>query len=487
VLANLRIGVRLAIAFGIVLSLLASLAIIALDRTSGMKDAINAVTGRIAIESSLAERMRLEATQEAVRVRNILMVSEPEEMAAENELLKADTKQYNVAKSRLRSMIAQEGDARKKSIMGHIDAPEGDARALADQVVQMALDNHKFPARGLLGEKANPAQAKWVAAVDEMVALNERVTAAAVANAEGAYATTRNIVLGISTVALLVASGTGYVVTRSIIVPISQAVGIARRVAGHDLSATVTSDANDETGQLLQALATMTESLVAVVSGVRNGSDSLASAASEIASGNADLFNRTRRQASSIQQTASSMEELSSTVKLSASNATHARELSNDAADIALQGGEAASQVVRTMIDIAMSSRQIADIIGVIDDSAFQTNILALTAAVEAARAGEQGRGFAVVATEVRTLAKRSATAAKEIKTLTAESMDKVDEARIWSLSRRARSLRSCSRCSASRASCGRSPRRPSNRVPVSSGSTRPSQRSTRSRGKTPP
>ncbi len=427
-LANLRIGVRLALAFGIVLSLLATLSIIALDRTSGMRDAMNAVTGRVAIESSLAERMRLAATQEAVRVRNILMVSEPEEMAAENELLKADTKQYNMAKSRLRSMIAQEGDARKKSIMGHIDDTERDASDLADQVVQMALDNHKFPARGLLGEKANPAQAKWVAAVDEMVALNEKVTAAAVANAEDAYATTRNIVLGISIVALLVASGIGYVVTRSITVPISQAVGIARRVADHDLSATVTSDANDETGQLLRALAAMTESLVTVVSSVCKGSDSLASAASEIASGNADLSNRTERQASSIQQTASSMDELSSTVKMSAGNATHARELSNGAAAMAQQGGEAVSKVVHTMSDIAMSSRKIADIIGVIDSIAFQTNILALNAAVEAARAGEQGRGFAVVATEVRTLAQRSATAAKEIKTLIAESVDKVDE-----------------------------------------------------------
>jgi methyl-accepting chemotaxis protein len=190
----------------------------------------------------------------------------------------------------------------------------------------------------------------------------------------------------------------------------------------------VSSHSTDETGQLLKALAAMTESLVTVVSSVRNGSDSLASAASEIASGNADLSNRTERQASSIQQTASSMDELSSTVKMSASNSTHARQLSNDAASKAQQGGEAVSKVVRTMGDIATSSKKIADIISVIDGIAFQTNILALNAAVEAARAGEQGRGFAVVATEVRTLAQRSATAAKEIKTLISESVDKVDE-----------------------------------------------------------
>jgi methyl-accepting chemotaxis protein len=427
-LTNLKIGVRLALAFGVVLALLAMLSIIALVRTSGMRNDMNAVTGGIAVESSLADQMRVAATQQAVRVRNILMVSEPEEMAAENELLKADIKTYDVAKAKLTKMIAQESDARKKTILSRVDGAEKEARDLADQVVQMALDNHKFPARGLLGEKANPAQTKWMATVDEMVALNEKLTAAAVINAEAAYANTRDIVLGISIVALIVASAIGLAVTRSITGPISQAVEIARRVANRDLSVTVTSHSNDETGQLLQALKAMTESLVTVVSSVRNGSDSLAGAASEIASGNADLSSRTERQASSIQQTASSMDELSSTVKMSASNSTHARQLSNDAAAKAQQGGEAVSKVVRTMGDIATSSKKIADIISVIDGIAFQTNILALNAAVEAARAGEQGRGFAVVATEVRTLAQRSATAAKEIKTLISESVDKVDE-----------------------------------------------------------
>jgi len=427
-LTNLKIGVRLALAFGIVLALLAILSTIALVRTNGMRNDMNAVTGGIAVESSLADQMRLAATQQAVRVRNVLMLDDPDEMTAENALLKTDVKTYEAAKAKLVKMIAAESDARKKTILGHIDSTEKEARALSDQVVQMALDSHKFPARGLLGDKANPAQVKWMAAVDEMVALNEKLTAAAVANAEDAYGTTRNTVLAISIVALLVAAAVGYAVTRSITVPILQAVGIARRVADRDLSVKVHSNANDETGQLLKALAAMTESLVTVVSSVRNGSDSLASAASEIASGNADLSNRTERQASSIQQTASSMEELSGTVKMSASNSTHARQLSNDAAAKATQGGEAVSKVVRTMGDIATSSKKISDIISVIDGIAFQTNILALNAAVEAARAGEQGRGFAVVATEVRTLAQRSATAAKEIKTLISESVDKVDE-----------------------------------------------------------
>jgi len=427
-LTNLKIGVRLALAFGIVLALLVALSITTLVRTSAMRDDMNAVTGGIAVESALADQLRLAATQQAVRVRNILMVSEPEEMAAENEMLKAEIKQYGVAKTKLAKMIAQEADARKKAILGRIDATEKEARDLADQVVVMALDNHKFPARGLLADKANPAQAKWTAAVDEMVALNEKLSAEALADAEKSYSNTLAIVLTISVVAFLVSAAIGLSVTRSITGPISQAVQIARRVANRDLSVTVESHSDDETGQLLKALRAMTESLVSVVSSVRTGSDSLAGAAVEIASGNADLSTRTERQAASIQQTASSMDELSSTVKMSASNSTHARQLSNDAAAKAQQGGEAVSKVVRTMGDIASSSKKIADIISVIDGIAFQTNILALNAAVEAARAGEQGRGFAVVATEVRTLAQRSATAAKEIKSLISESVEKVEE-----------------------------------------------------------
>ena len=427
-LTNLKIGARLALAFGIVLALLATLAIVALVRTSAMRDDMNAVTSGIGVESALADQMRLAATQQAVRVRNILMLDDPDDMAAENKLLKTDIQSYDVAKAKLAKMIGQANDVRKKGILGRIDATEKEARDLSDQVVQMALESHKFPARGLLGDKANPAQAKWMAAVDEMVALNEKLSAAAVASAESAYANTRNLVLGIAIVALVFAAVVGLSVTRSITGPISQAVEVARRVANRDLSVRVASHSNDETGQLLKALAAMTESLVSVVSSVRNGSDSLASAATQIASGNADLSSRTERQAASIQQTASSMDELSSTVKMSASNSTHARQLSTEAADKAQQGGEAVSKVVRTMGDIATSSKKIADIISVIDGIAFQTNILALNAAVEAARAGEQGRGFAVVATEVRTLAQRSATAAKEIKTLIGESVEKVDE-----------------------------------------------------------
>ncbi|HEX5786352.1 MAG TPA: methyl-accepting chemotaxis protein, partial [Burkholderiaceae bacterium] len=184
---------------------------------------------------------------------------------------------------------------------------------------------------------------------------------------------------------------------------------------------------SDETGELMQALKDMNASLLHTVQQVRNGTDTIATASNEIASGNKDLSGRTEQQASSLEQTAASMEELTGSVKQNADNAQQANQLAQEAAQVATQGGEVVEQVVHTMGSIHTSSRKVADIIGVIDGIAFQTNILALNAAVEAARAGEQGRGFAVVASEVRGLAQRSAQAAKEIKGLIDDSVDKVE------------------------------------------------------------
>jgi methyl-accepting chemotaxis protein len=212
--------------------------------------------------------------------------------------------------------------------------------------------------------------------------------------------------------------------------PMRNAVDMARRVADGDLTGAHGGGsgayAKDETGQLLQALQDMHQGLVRIVSQVRSGTDAITAASGEIASGNLDLSSRTEQQASSLEETASSMEELTSTVRQNADNAREANQMALAASDVARKGGEAVSDVVGTMQSIDESSRKIVDIIGVIDGIAFQTNILALNAAVEAARAGEQGRGFAVVASEVRNLAQRSAAAARDIKTLIGDSVDKV-------------------------------------------------------------
>ena len=217
-------------------------------------------------------------------------------------------------------------------------------------------------------------------------------------------------------------------ITRSIVVPLMSAVQVAQAVAAGDLSSRIEVRTSDETGLLMQALKDMNHSLSGIVGEVRNSSDAIATATSQIAAGNLDLSSRTEEQASALEQTAASMQELAGTVKQNFDSGKHANELAESASKVAVKGGAVVAEVVHTMEAINTSSRKLADIIGVIDSIAFQTNILALNAAVEAARAGEQGRGFAVVASEVRSLAGRSATAAKEIKDLINASVDNVSQ-----------------------------------------------------------
>ena len=217
-------------------------------------------------------------------------------------------------------------------------------------------------------------------------------------------------------------------ITRSIVVPLMSAVQVAQAVAAGDLSSRIEVRTSDETGLLMQALKDMNHSLSGIVGEVRNSSDAIATATSQIAAGNLDLSSRTEEQASALEQTSASMQELAGTVKQNFDSGKHANELAESASKVAVKGGAVVAEVVHTMEAINTSSRKIADIIGVIDSIAFQTNILALNAAVEAARAGEQGRGFAVVASEVRSLAGRSATAAKEIKDLINASVDNVSQ-----------------------------------------------------------
>lgn len=213
----------------------------------------------------------------------------------------------------------------------------------------------------------------------------------------------------------------------AIVNPLNEAINVANAVASGDLTSRIEVNSTNETGRLLQALRTMNDSLVDLVGKVRMRADQISTVSGEIASGNSDLSQRTEEQTSSLEETASSMEELTSTVKQNTDNARQANQLATGASEVAMKGGAVIGQVVQTMSSINDSSKKIVDIISVIDGIAFQTNILALNAAVEAARAGEQGRGFAVVATEVRTLAQRSAAAAKEIKELISDSVAKVE------------------------------------------------------------
>jgi methyl-accepting chemotaxis protein len=328
----------------------------------------------------------------------------------------------------------------QKQIEEMIQTPQ--EKDLFDQVVK-ARANYRDVRDDVFKAKANKAddtvinqltKSKLVPAMDaytnsiRAILDNEKsVIDGAGKSIQDAYLSGRKLLIGLLIAAVALGVFFAWLLSTSITRPLNRAVSIARTVASGDLSTHVEVSSKDETGQLMQALKDMSSSLHKTVSEVRHGTETIATASSEIASGNLDLSSRTEQQASSLGETAASMGQLTSTVKQNADNARQANQLAVSASDVAIKGGTVVSQVIVTMESINESARKIVDIISVIDGIAFQTNILALNAAVEAARAGEQGRGFAVVATEVRNLAQRSAAAAKEIKTLIGDSVEKVE------------------------------------------------------------
>ncbi|MCC7704632.1 MCP four helix bundle domain-containing protein [Janthinobacterium sp. GW460P] len=299
-----------------------------------------------------------------------------------------------------------------------------DSRA---QVSKLKADGQEAEAEKAFQGIFVPGSTKYLKVVNDMLQHQRASIDTTAREIDDVAKTSRNLLLTLAVLALGFGVVCAWLLTTGIVRPLRTAVDIARKVADGDLTAQIDASAKDETGQLLQALKDMNTSLLNIVSEVRTGTDSIATSSTEIAAGNQDLSSRTEEQAGSLEETASSMEELTSTVKQNADNARQANQLAASAAQVAVKGGEVVAQVVGTMESINASSNKIVDIISVIDGIAFQTNILALNAAVEAARAGEQGRGFAVVASEVRNLAQRSASAAKEIKTLIGASVEQVN------------------------------------------------------------
>jgi methyl-accepting chemotaxis protein len=421
---NLRIGVRLGLAFMFVLLLLIGVVGVGVVRLADVDRELHTVVDNRYPKVLLANEIQDSVNSIVRNIGAVLIERKPENVKKIADEIVASRKKVAEDMDKL-DKILQAPETR--AILA--TAKEQRAKFVADQTEFTGLMDagNKDGATDLVLGRMAADQHEYEGSIDKLVNELSRQVHEAGEEASRIHDRGRMVMLGLGAVAILAAAMLAYLVTRSITTPINRAVHVAETVASGDLTSHIVVDSMDETGKLLQALKTMNTNLLGIVSQVRQGSDSIATGSSQIATGNQDLSQRTEEQASNLQQTAASMEQLTSTVKNNADTARAANQLANSARDVAAQGGEVVGQVVRTMDEITESSKKIADIIGVIDGIAFQTNILALNAAVEAARAGEQGRGFAVVAGEVRSLAQRSAQAAKEIKSLIGDSVEKVE------------------------------------------------------------
>jgi methyl-accepting chemotaxis protein len=423
-LNNLKIGTRMGAAFATLLALLMLVLALGLASMRSIDQHLDNISNRINVRVAAINAMQ-GAVRDILASASIAVLLTDEKGIADELKRVADARQrYATAKDALSQRLTSEEG---KSLVAKIDEATATSSALTGRVLDLAQKNDNEPATQLLVKEARPALQKALALLDDFAVREAGRSQSATAAGDAEYRSTQTLMLAVGGIALALGAWVAWFITRSITRPIGEAMLVAEAVAAGDLGSRVEVRSHDETGRLMTALKTMNENLARVVGEVRHGTDTMATASSQIASGNQDLSSRTEQQASSLQETAASMEELTSTVKQNADNARQANQLAVSASEVAVRGGSVVSQVVDTMGSINASSKKIVDIIAVIDGIAFQTNILALNAAVEAARAGEQGRGFAVVASEVRSLAQRSAAAAKEIKGLIDDSVGKVE------------------------------------------------------------
>jgi len=423
---------RLSVGFGVIVFLLAVVALVAVISMRDTRQRVTLMEEHLRPKIDRLVQMRLQVNQQAMSMRNIGILTADEDLAKELRKLTQAYATYDT----LSKALLTGADVEEQQLLGALADDRKAAAEVFDRAVKQASSPNAVQEISVLMRMElrvnldawNKAQDKWLADIDTLQARTATVVAEQqamlVRRADGGIV----VVLVASMIAIGFAVLAAWRITASVKVPLRLAVSEADRMAEGDLSQAIrATGSRDETGQLLERLEAMRTRWSATVEELQATTQGIATASSEIATGNLDLSQRTERTASNLQQASSSMARLTGTVSQSADAARQANQLASSAALVAERGGAVVGDVVKTMNEIQASSKKIADIIGVIDGIAFQTNILALNAAVEAARAGEQGRGFAVVASEVRSLASRSANAAKEIKALIGASVDRVD------------------------------------------------------------
>jgi methyl-accepting chemotaxis protein len=420
---NTRIGVRLAVGFTAILLLLVAITGIGIWRLQQTGAAVDIMVSQSLVRERLAAEWQDAVAVNAVRTMAVVRSNDSKTQQIFQSEMSATSARASELQTKLHALSDDEG----RKALAEIAAARATYTDMRDTVLATRQHGSAESAAAMIEKELDPARKEYLNRLQKLVDAQRRAIDDAALNIAANYQSGKTLLITFSTLAIIFGAVFAWRLTGGIVKPLQAAVGVAQRVAQGDLSASIEVKSKDETGQLLNGIKEMIFSLRDTVSRVRNGTESIVTASRQIAAGNLDLSSRTEEQAASLEQTAASMEQLTSTVRQNADNARQANQLAENAASVALGGGQMVADVVATMGLIKDSSHQISDIIGVIDGIAFQTNILALNAAVEAARAGEQGRGFAVVAAEVRNLAQRSAVAAKDIKVLIGASVDKVD------------------------------------------------------------